>query len=109
MKTFRTSPAMYYIAALLVFVLDVGLSARITGVMASPPVVLQHEKLFFPQDMLVNYLPLLNRADQPTAIIIDHNNRDAAQIPPAMGPGCQAERHLVLRVHLTRHPGVGWC
>ncbi len=81
MKTFRTSPAMYYIAALLVFVLDVVLSARITGVMASPPVVLRHEKLIFPQDILVNYLPLLNRANQPSAIIIDHNNRDAAQIP----------------------------
>jgi hypothetical protein len=72
---------MYYIAALLVFALDVVLSARITGVLASSPVVLQNAIRIFPQDTLVNYLPLLIRADHPSAIIIDHNHRDAGQIP----------------------------
>jgi hypothetical protein len=82
MKTFRTSPAIYYVAAIFVFILDVVLSARITGVLASSSIVLHGGKLFSTHDTNTNFLPLLYRAHPPTAIIIDHNNRDVTLIPP---------------------------
>ena len=81
MKTFRTSPKMYYIAAIPVFMLVVGLSARITMALASTPVVFNDNALFRTRDLPVIYFPILSKAVPPSAIIIDHNNREAALIP----------------------------
>jgi hypothetical protein len=81
MKTFRTSPAMYYIIASLVFILVVLLSARITGVMASPPVVMNNNFGTIFQEEQINFLPLLSKANSPSAIIIDHTDRNIALIP----------------------------
>lgn len=81
MKGFRTSAAMYYIAAIPIFVLVIGLSARITMALASSPIVLNNITLFHPRASQVNFLPILNKANLPVAIIIDHNNRDVTLIP----------------------------
>jgi hypothetical protein len=82
MKGFRTSAAMYYIAAIPIFVLVIGLSARITMALGSSPIVLNNITLFHPRASQVNFLPILNKANLPVAIIIDHNNRDVTLIPP---------------------------
>jgi hypothetical protein len=82
MKTFRTSPWPFYITSFLVFVLEVVLSARITLALASSPIVRDTEKLFSAQEAHTSFLPILNKGRPPSAIIIDHNNRDAALIPP---------------------------
>ena len=82
MKTIRTSPAMYYVGAMLIFVLVVVLSAKITGVLASSTDGMQIGTFKFPQETLIYYLPLTMKGDPPSAILIDHNHRDAALIPP---------------------------
>jgi hypothetical protein len=81
MKGFRTSAAMYYIAAIPIFVLVIGLSARITMALASSPIVLNNITLFHSRASQENFLPILNKANLPVAIIIDHNNRDVTLIP----------------------------
>lgn len=82
MRTYRMVPWLFFTAAILVFVMVVLVSAKITSVMASSPVLLTEEKTFSPQDTLYNFLPILSKANPPSAIIIDHNNRDVALIPP---------------------------
>ena len=81
MKTFRTSPWIYYLAAILVFVLVVLISARITTVLASSPVGLDTGKSINLQGEQFSFLPLLNKAPASSAIIIDHTSRDFTQIP----------------------------
>jgi hypothetical protein len=82
MKTFRKSPAIYYIAIIPVFILVAGLSARITMALASSPEVIKNKTLFHPQESLVTFLPILTKAEPPSAIIINHTNRDVSLIPP---------------------------
>ncbi len=82
MKTFRTSAPMYYVAIIPVFLIVVGLSARITMALAPSSVVLDNKTLFHPQDSQLNFLPILSKAKPASAITIEHNNRDIAVIPP---------------------------
>ena len=81
MKTFRTSPRIYYLGAIVVFVLLVMISARITMVLASSPIVLDTGKAINLQGVQFSFLPLLNKAPSSSAIIIDHTSWDVTQIP----------------------------
>jgi len=82
MKNFRIAPWVYYVAAILVFLMIILVSAKLTSVLASPTMLLAEGKSFAPQDEEFSYLPILNKAPARTAIIIDHENRDIALIPP---------------------------
>jgi len=73
---------MFYIAAILVFVLLAGLSARITLALASTPADFNTEKLFSTQAPYLSFFPIVNKPGLPSAIIIDHYNRDSTRIPP---------------------------
>jgi hypothetical protein len=77
MKKLRTSAVMYYIIAIIVFVVVIGLSVRITMSMSSSPVVLQNEHMphiqlgqSHIQDRQINYLPVLSNADPLSTTII---------------------------------------
>jgi len=83
MKSIRAAPWVYYLAAVVVFFLVVAASACLTKVLASalfPPA--STTSLLSTQDTHPIYLPILNKAQPPTAIIIDHRYRDMTQIPP---------------------------
>jgi hypothetical protein len=82
MKTFRTSAWPFYITSFFVFVVEVLLSARITMVLAASSVVLDNKNLFHTDASEITFLPILNKANPPSAIIIDHNTRDVTLIPP---------------------------
>ena len=81
MKTNRIAPWLFFTAAILVFIVVILVSAQITMVMASAPNLLPEEKTYGPQDTQFNFLPILSKANPPSAIVIDHNNRDVALIP----------------------------
>jgi hypothetical protein len=51
--------------------------------MASSPVLLSGGKTFSPHKAQYTLFPFMSKPMPPTAIIIDHNNRDVALIPPA--------------------------
>ncbi len=82
MKTYRFAPWVFLTAAIMLFSFIILVSAQITSVMASSPILLSEEMTSNPQDTLYNFLPILSKANPPSAIIIDHNNRDVALIPP---------------------------
>lgn len=82
MKTYRFAPWVFLTAAIMLFSFIILVSAQITSVMASSPILLSEEMTSNPQDTLYNFLPMLSKANPPSAIIIDHNNRDVALIPP---------------------------
>ena len=82
MKVYRFAPWIFYCAAILVFVMVILASAKITSVLASSPNFRAEGKVFSFQDDESSYLPLVSKTDPPSAIIIDHNSRDVALIPP---------------------------
>ena len=81
MKTERVAPWVFITAAVLLFFLFIMVTARITSVLASSPHFQLDTKSLFVQDVSSIYLPILQRASPPEAIIIDHNTRDVSQIP----------------------------
>ncbi len=83
MKTNRIALWMFFSASILVFVGVILVSAKITTVMASPPILLSKEQIFSSLDTQFIFLPYVSKANpsSPNAIIIDHNNRDIALIP----------------------------
>jgi hypothetical protein len=81
MKTERVAPWVFITAAVLLFFLFIMVTARITSVLASSPQFQLDTNSLFPQDTVSIYLPILQRAGPPEAIIIDHNTRDASLIP----------------------------
>jgi hypothetical protein len=82
MKTDRIAPWVFFSAAILVFALFILVTAKITSVLASSTNLLTGGNIFSPQATQSIFLPVLNKADPPSAIIIDHNNRDISSIPP---------------------------
>jgi len=82
MKTYKKEPWLFVTAAILVFIMVVLVSAKITSVMASSPVLLRGERADYPQDSLFTFFPYMSKAKPPSAIIIDHNSRDITLIPP---------------------------
>jgi hypothetical protein len=82
MKIYRIAPWLFFTAAILVFIVGILVSAQITSVVASSPVLLSKDKTFNPQEAQFTFLPFLNKAPPPQAIIIDHANRDVTLIPP---------------------------
>jgi hypothetical protein len=82
MKTFRTSAWPFYITSFFVFVVEVLLSARITMVLAASSVMLDNKNLFHTDASEITFLPILNKANPPSAVIIDHNTRNVTLIPP---------------------------
>jgi len=108
MKTERVAPWVFITAAVLVFFLFILVTAQITSVLASTSRFQLNAKNLFVQDAQSVYLPMLNKAGLPEAIIIDHTARDASQIPniwlkrpskmwcghmapPRMAPNCGLE------------------
>jgi hypothetical protein len=81
MNTERIAPRVFFSAAILVFVLVILVTAKITSVMASS-FSFSQGKAFSPQADLNTYLPILHRAPATTAIIVNHENRDISSIPP---------------------------
>jgi hypothetical protein len=82
MKSEKYPPWMYITAAILVFILVILVSAQLTRILASSAFHSIDEMGNRPQDSHLTYLPFLNKDNPPTAIIIDHNNRDVTLIPP---------------------------
>jgi hypothetical protein len=82
MKADRIAPWVFFSAAMLIFVMFILVSAKITSVLASSYTLLAQSKASSAQYSSFIYLPILNKAPARTAIIIDHNNRDIALIPP---------------------------
>jgi hypothetical protein len=82
MKTNRFEPWVFFSAAILLFVMLILATAKITSVLASSSPFLSVAKSFSAQDTISSFFPILNRAPASTAIVIDHNNRDVALIPP---------------------------
>ena len=82
MKNERFPPWVFFSGAILAFVLVLLASVQLTRVLASSPVIRMDKKVHIPEDALVNFLPILNKANPPLALIIDHNNRDITLIPP---------------------------
>jgi hypothetical protein len=82
MKNERFPPWVFFSGAILAFVLVILASVQLTRVLASSPVVRIDKKVHIPEGALVNFLPILNKANPSSAIIIDHNNRDVTLIPP---------------------------
>ena len=81
MKTIRTAPLIYYLSAILVFVLVMLLSCIFTTVLASSPGILHANRSNNRQGEQSSYLPLLNKAPGSSAIVIDHTSRDISKIP----------------------------
>jgi hypothetical protein len=81
MKTKQFAPWMFPSAAVLVFVLVMLVSARLTRALAPSADFSSIDKLFHPQGANSTFLPLVARALPPTAIIIDHSSRDINIIP----------------------------
>jgi len=82
MKFYLKAPWLFLTFAFLIFGFIILVSAQITSVMASSPALLPQGKSFRLQDTRFIFLPFVNRANPPSAIIIDHDNRDVALIPP---------------------------
>ncbi len=82
MKAHRITPWLFSTAAILVFIMLALVSAKITSVLASSPVLLSKGKTFSPQVAQYIFLPYLSKAPPSQAIIIDHTNRDITLIPP---------------------------
>ncbi len=84
MITDRIAPWKFFVAAGLIFILVMFASARIAIALASSTGFSLEETTSLPQDTEVIFLPLLSKQEPPapTAIIIDHNNRDVTLIPP---------------------------
>jgi hypothetical protein len=80
MRTIREIPWYYYAAAVIAFFAVVLISARLTLAFTSPDISFDG-KLYSPSVDNTFYLPVLQQAGPPSAIIIDHNNRDITQIP----------------------------
>ena len=81
MKTKRFTPWMYCCAALLIFVLVMLVSARLTKVLASSADFSAIDKMFHPQEVQITFMPILMRTDPPQAIIVDHTTSDISLIP----------------------------
>jgi hypothetical protein len=82
MKSERFPPWMFFTGAILAFFLVILASTQLTRVLASSPILQMNKKVYIPGYAQFNFLPILNRANHLSAIIIDHNKRDAALIPP---------------------------
>ena len=82
MKTQRFPTWVYPTAAMLVFVLVVLVSARLTRVLASSADFSYVNNLFHSAQAQSIYMPLINRTAPPPAIIIDHTSTDINQVPP---------------------------
>jgi hypothetical protein len=106
MKKFLTSAAMYYIIAIVVFVVEVEFAARITLAMASSSAGYNYGKLFSSQEGYSNFLPILNKASPASAIIINHNNRDITLIPPIWIQA--AEQNVIWSYGSTSHGTQLW-
>jgi len=106
MKTTRTGPLIYYLTAILVFVLVVLISARFTMVLASSSGVLDIGKSITRQGEQFSFLPMLIKAPASSAIIIDHTSRDVNQIP---SPWIQAAmQNVVWSYGSTSHGTQVW-
>ncbi len=81
MKTERIPPWVFFSAAMLVFVIFILVTAKITSVLASSFTPLTVDKIISPVDTTSSFLPILNSGPASTAIVIDHNNRDISSIP----------------------------
>ncbi len=81
MKTERFAPWVFIAAAVVEFILLMTVAARITLALASTGNFHLEPKNLLQQAATTIYLPILNRASPPNAIIIDHTSRDASQIP----------------------------
>jgi hypothetical protein len=82
MKTERIAPWVFFSGAVLVFVMFILVSAKITSVLASSSTLIAEGNASSAQGLISSYLPLLHKAPAKAAIIIDHNNRDVGLIPP---------------------------
>jgi len=82
MKNERIAPWVFFCIAALVFVIFILLTITITSVMASSYTPQAESKDYSLQAASINYLPIMNRAPAKTAIIVDHDNREVALIPP---------------------------
>jgi hypothetical protein len=81
MKSNRTSPWLFLSAAILIFVVVILASARITTTLASPPGFVPVTKMLYFQKAQFSFLPFLSKAPPSQAIIIDHTSRDVTLIP----------------------------
>lgn len=81
MSTDRIAPRVFFCAAVMLFVLVILVTAKITSVMASSFSFAQG-KSFSPQADGGIFLPLLHRAPAKTEIIADHDNANISSIPP---------------------------
>ncbi len=81
MKTDRIPPWVFFSIAVLLFVMFILVTVKITSAVASSPFQFTIGQTFSPQDTQFSYLPMLSKAPGEPAIIIDHNNRDINLIP----------------------------
>ncbi len=105
MRTIREIPWYYYAAAVIVFFAVVLISARLTLAFTSPDVSFDG-KLYSPSADNTIYLPVLQKAAPPSAIIIDHNNRDITQIPSMWTEA--AKQNVVWSYGSTSHGTQLW-
>ncbi len=82
MRNYLRAPGLFVTPAILIYVMLILVSARITSVMASSPVVLHGKRVFSTQDIEYILLPFISKPNPPSTIIIDHHSRDVALIPP---------------------------
>lgn len=82
MKNERFPPWVFFTGAILAFVLVLLASVQLTRVLASSPVIRMDKKVHIAEDALLNFLPILNKGNPASALLIDHNNRDVTLIPP---------------------------
>ena len=106
MKSEKFPPWMFFTGAMLAFILVILASAQLTNVLASSPVLRIDKKVHVPDDALFNFLPLLNRVDASSAIVIDHNNRNVAFIPPVWIQA--AKQNIIWSYGSTSHGTQLW-
>jgi hypothetical protein len=106
MKSKQFGPWLFPSAALLVFVLIMVVSAKMTKALAPSADFSAIDKLFHPQDTNPTFLPLMARALPPTAIIIDHTSRDINFIPPVWSEA--AKENVIWSYASTSHGTQLW-
>lgn len=76
MKSERYAPWLYISAAILVFILVIGVSASITSALDTSQAVISWDRLFGLRGAHSVYLPVLSGGSQPGEITIDQNAGD---------------------------------
>jgi hypothetical protein len=77
----KSKPWLFCGVTLCIFVLVMGVSARLTQVLSASADFSTIDKLFHLQNNDSTYLPFISRADRLQPIIIDHHNREVNLIP----------------------------